>query len=111
MTREGKSATEISTGERRGNRKATETSPAQGIVAVDASEATPVKGNPFDNGPVTRVPNRMPISSDITPEERWNMIAVAAYYRAEQRGFMGGNPAEDWVAAEEEIDILLSGNK
>nr|VFJ56846.1 MAG: Protein of unknown function (DUF2934) [Candidatus Kentron sp. DK]VFJ64999.1 MAG: Protein of unknown function (DUF2934) [Candidatus Kentron sp. DK] len=47
----------------------------------------------------------------ITPEERWNMIAVAAYYRAEQRGFIGGSPAKDWTAAEEEIDSLLGGDK
>lgn len=50
-------------------------------------------------------------NSAITPEERWNMIAVAAYYRAEQRGFIGGSPAEDWTAAEEEIDSLLGGDK
>ncbi|MBT8419969.1 MAG: DUF2934 domain-containing protein [Gammaproteobacteria bacterium] len=57
-------------------------------------------------------PDREMFASDaITPEERWNMIAVAAYYRAEQRGFIGGSPAEDWIAAEEEIDSLLSGNK
>lgn len=45
----------------------------------------------------------------ITPEERWNMIAVAAYYRAEQRGFVGGSPADDWITAEKEINELLNG--
>jgi hypothetical protein len=32
------------------------------------------------------------------------MVAEAAYYRAEQRGFQGGDPALDWFEAEAEID-------
>jgi hypothetical protein len=36
--------------------------------------------------------------------EREEMIAVAAYYRAEHRGFDGGDPVADWLAAEAEID-------
>lgn len=36
--------------------------------------------------------------------DRYQMIATAAYYRAEHRGFTGGNPVEDWLAAEAEID-------
>nr|VFK42495.1 MAG: Protein of unknown function (DUF2934) [Candidatus Kentron sp. TC]VFK43249.1 MAG: Protein of unknown function (DUF2934) [Candidatus Kentron sp. TC]VFK56915.1 MAG: Protein of unknown function (DUF2934) [Candidatus Kentron sp. TC] len=72
----------------------------------------PVKGEPVGDGlAIGRRSRESPANSDFTPEERWNMIAVAAYYRAEQRGFIGGNPAEDWIAAEEEIDTLLSGNK
>ncbi|MFZ0257252.1 MAG: DUF2934 domain-containing protein [Gammaproteobacteria bacterium] len=47
----------------------------------------------------------------ITPEERWNRIADAAYYRAEKRGFVSGDPAEDWLAAEAEIDAELAERK
>lgn len=43
----------------------------------------------------------------VTPEERWKMISDAAYYRAEQRGFTGGDPAKDWSDAEAEIDAQL----
>ena len=43
----------------------------------------------------------------ITAQERWRMISENAYYRAERRGFVGGNPAEDWVAAKAEIDAEL----
>jgi len=32
-----------------------------------------------------------------------NKIAETAYYRAEQRGFKGGNPVEDWLVAERDI--------
>ena len=48
-------------------------------------------------------------SIDITPEERWKMIAVAAYHKAEKRGFAPGNELQDWNEAENEIDKLLSG--
>ncbi|MFI4878510.1 MAG: DUF2934 domain-containing protein [Steroidobacterales bacterium] len=35
------------------------------------------------------------------------MIAERAYLRAERRGFAPGHAAEDWLAAEGEIDLLL----
>ena len=35
------------------------------------------------------------------------MIAEAAYYRAERRGFAAGNEMEDWLQAETEIDSLI----
>jgi hypothetical protein len=35
------------------------------------------------------------------------MIAQAAYYRAERRGFEPGYEAEDWLAAESEVDAAL----
>lgn len=43
----------------------------------------------------------------VTPEERYRMIAESAYYRAEARGFEGGDPSHDWVEAEAEIDAAL----
>jgi len=36
------------------------------------------------------------------------MVAVAAYYRALERGFQGGDPVADWLQAEAEIDLMLS---
>jgi hypothetical protein len=38
------------------------------------------------------------------------MIATAAYFRAEQRGFTPGAEVEDWLQAEAEVDRLLRGN-
>jgi hypothetical protein len=35
------------------------------------------------------------------------MIAEAAYFRAEHRGFNGGDPMVDWVEAEAEINAQL----
>jgi hypothetical protein len=43
----------------------------------------------------------------VTAEERYRMIAEAAYFRAEKSGFVGGNVAEDWLEAEAEIDRML----
>lgn len=43
----------------------------------------------------------------VTPEQRYRMICDAAYFRAEQRGFIGGSPEQDWRDAELEIDQRL----
>lgn len=40
----------------------------------------------------------------ISPAERWLKIRERAYASAQMRGFMGGNPYEDWKSAEREID-------
>lgn len=42
-----------------------------------------------------------------TPEQREQMIAEAAYYLAEQRGFAGGDALEDWLQAEVAVDQSL----
>ena len=44
----------------------------------------------------------------IEPERRRAMIAEAAYYRAERRGFEPGCELEDWCLAEVEIDGMLT---
>ncbi len=43
-----------------------------------------------------------------SPEKRREMIAVAAYYRAEHRGFRGGDALGDWLGAEAEVEHLLA---
>jgi len=40
-------------------------------------------------------------------DERSEMIAVAAYFFAEHRGFASGCATDDWLAAEEQIDRML----
>lgn len=44
----------------------------------------------------------------LTPEKRNQMIEIAAYYRAEQRGFAAGNELDDWLAAEREVDAMIA---
>ena len=41
-------------------------------------------------------------------EDRYRMIAEAAYFRAERRGFVVGSELQDWLAAEIEVDELLA---
>ena len=41
--------------------------------------------------------------TDISPEQWRMMVAEAAYYRAQRRGFRGGSAEQDWFEAEEEI--------
>ena len=43
----------------------------------------------------------------VTEETRRAMIAEAAYFHAERRGFAPGNETEDWLRAEAEVDALL----
>ena len=43
--------------------------------------------------------------------DREGMISVAAYFRAEHRGFGGGDALADWLAAEAEIDAMLNSSK
>ncbi|WP_295540023.1 DUF2934 domain-containing protein [uncultured Thiohalocapsa sp.] len=46
---------------------------------------------------------------DPTPAERTEMIAVAAYYLAERRGFAPGGAEADWLHAEAQIERMLAG--
>lgn len=40
---------------------------------------------------------------------RQRMIAEAAYMRAESRNFQGGDPVQDWLEAEKQVDSVLQG--
>ena len=37
--------------------------------------------------------------------ERWQRTAVAAFYRAQARGFAPGGELDDWLAAERELSL------
>jgi hypothetical protein len=43
----------------------------------------------------------------VSSAQRDEMIAVAAYFRAEHRGFLPGREVEDWCEAAAAIDRLL----
>ena len=47
------------------------------------------------------------IRAHIDPERRRAMIAEAAYFFAERRGFEPGYELNDWLAAEDQIDAAL----
>ena len=51
--------------------------------------------------------SQSPASVDIAQPDVQRMIAEAAYYRAQQRGFCGGDPVQDWLEAEAEVSVRL----
>ena len=51
----------------------------------------------------------IPKHLQVTPDARRSLIAESAYLRAERRGFEPGHENEDWLAAEQEVDALLTG--
>lgn len=46
-------------------------------------------------------------SAKTAPEQRQQLIAQAAYFIAERRGFAPGNELEDWLQAEAEIEAWM----
>jgi hypothetical protein len=56
--------------------------------------------------PVTESRRTQPI--DLDKPDMGRMIAEAAYYHAERRGFRPGYELEDWVAAECEVNLKLA---
>lgn len=45
--------------------------------------------------------------AEISEELRRQMIAEAAYFRAQRRGFSSGDELEDWLESEREIDARI----
>ena len=43
----------------------------------------------------------------VDPQQRAALIARAAYFRAQDRGFAPGHELEDWLAAEAQVDADL----
>jgi Protein of unknown function (DUF2934) len=77
--------------------------PASGkVTEITAASKTISKKNAASS------PSKVDTHSKVTVEERRKMIAEAAFIRAERRGFVGGDPNDDWLAAEREIDQILS---
>ena len=67
-------------------------------VASPAASATP--------GIIAEMASQIATERSVDPEVRRLMIAEAAYYCAEQRGFEPGHEMEDWLEAEARIDVL-----
>jgi len=44
----------------------------------------------------------------LTSEQRHHYVSIAAFYIAERRGFTLGNPADDWLQAEAEVNRLIA---
>lgn len=70
--------------------------PKQAKVTQEAAEASK-----------PRTTRKAAAKKTVTPEERYQMIAKAAYFLAERHGFTSGRAMDDWIAAEKEVDGML----
>lgn len=56
---------------------------------------------------MARAAKKRIVGLHVSASEREEMIRLAAYVRAERRGFVGGSAQQDWCEAEREIDAQL----
>lgn len=63
------------------------------------------QSSPNDASKPNSILNRS--ATPITPEARRSMVAEAAYYIAENRGFECGHEVDDWLLAEKQIETVL----
>lgn len=75
---------------------------------MQSTKAKPDQRNANREQPTEVKTDSSEYTATVTPEQRTEMIAVAAYFIAEKRGFAPGCLAEDWLAAEAQIDRHLS---
>jgi hypothetical protein len=69
-----------------------------------------ISGTRFQLKKVTLKEERRIMENQLYPYstgQKRRMVAEAAYYRAQKRGFANSDPVEDWLVAEAEIDEYL----
>lgn len=93
----------MTTASNKPTKRKTSTTPTTPGKAAKAAKAAP------KSAAKTNSKNRKPAIQEITPEQRHQLIAEAAYLRAEARGFSTEDPVHDWLAAEQEVDARLTG--
>jgi len=81
------------------------------VAQTRAKDMTQTKARAPASATRTRAasPRRWRKAAAVTAEQREQMIAEAAYYIAEHRNFQGGDPGQDWLQAEADIDRSLHG--
>lgn len=73
-------------------------------TSVPASPATPAA-----DGQGIEVVSALLSVAEVRHPAREQLIAEAAYHRAESRGFEPGRELDDWLSAETEVDARLRG--
>lgn len=92
---------------------ATQKSPSKKTTTKKATQVKTVappkaKKVSTETAPQTHLKPSTAPKPTLTTEQRNHYVAVAAFYIAERRGFTLGNPQDDWLAAEAEIDRLIA---
>jgi hypothetical protein len=91
------------------------------VAAMPVAEpaAAPVKAKAPAKAKAVAKPTAAPVATAtvvaakaaLSSEQRNNYVKVAAFYIAERRAFAPGNPADDWAAAEAEVDRLIASGQ
>jgi len=81
------------------------TAPAAPIAAAPAA---PVKATVAAEPKAAKTAAATSSKPALSAEQRNNYVEVAAFYIAERREFVPGNPSDDWCAAELEVDRLIA---
>jgi hypothetical protein len=99
------SETTIDTGRRKQARS--NATRAMGKTAASAAGSSKDSGTKPSararQAPAAAVPGNRAASGQDGTVHWQRMVAEAAYFRAEQRGFVGGSPEQDWFEAEVEL--------
>lgn len=78
-------------------------------VALSKSSAGTLERKPGPSSKSNSAPGGSTGPGPVTAERRQLMIAEAAYYMSERRGFGAGCEMDDWLLAEKQVDAVLSG--
>ena len=94
------------TSARRAQREKTTTHALAGMQADTGASRTARQAVANAQEPFAVAPERARQPSDA---EQRRMVEEAAYFLAERRRFAAGFELEDWIAAEQEISLMLRG--
>ena len=79
-------------------------------AAVPAKATAPAKKPAAAKAAAPKSAPKTGKAMTVSDEQRYRMVAEAAYYRAESNHFKS-DPLRDWIEAEKDIATLLSGTK
>ena len=74
--------------------------------ARQSAPKRPASTKPKSVAATTRPPKPVVAKAAAGDADRQSMVAMAAYFRAQKRGFAPGYEMEDWIAAEAEVAEL-----
>jgi hypothetical protein len=106
--RSRKSAAPVISGEAVGGESETNERVDSSQVLRSAFDTTPFEEGESASATSAETPKATFVGEQLVYKDRYERIAEAAYLRAERRGFEPGHELEDWLAAEQEVDALLS---
>ena len=76
------------------------------VVGKTVAPPAPQETGAAKSGIISAMASRVAMDRPVDRATKQSMIAEAAYYCAEKRGFAPGHDLDDWLAAEVEIEVL-----